>query len=142
MSGFQTFVTAFCTVCVLLGGLFLLCPSGNLAKPVKYVFCLVFLLCVLTSALGLKRVQLDYKSSAQPLQAADGMGVAAAEYAFRLALTNEGIQFSKITVCTDKSDDGSIIITKVIVCSSDSAQKIRQVLGENAGHYEVEIVNE
>lgn len=145
MNTFGAFVTSFCTVCVLLGGMLLLCPSGALEKPVKYAFCLAFLVCVLTAAGGLSRLELSAGvrgNTGSLAQTTPAMAAAAAESAFRLALKNAGIPFSKVTVRTDKSDSGGIIITKVIVVSSGPPEKIRQALGADAGNYEVEIADE
>ena len=56
-------------------------------------------------------------------------------------MKNAGIEFTKITVCTDKSDGGSIIISKVTVFSGQSAAEIKCALGVVAENYEVEVVN-
>ncbi|MFQ8952751.1 MAG: hypothetical protein ACLR56_06925 [Oscillospiraceae bacterium] len=63
-----------------------------------------------------------------------------AEYVYgRLLETRYRIY--KITVCTDKSDGGSIIISKVTVFSGRSAAEIKRALGVVAENYEVEVVN-
>ena len=139
---FSSFVTAFCAASVIIGALFLLCPDGGLSKPVKYLFSLVFILAVVGAAASLKNVQFSFPSSAESAPISDDMSIAAAEYAYAHALHRAGINFHKITVCTDKTQDGSISITKVIVYSDCGESEIRGALGVAAENYKVEVINE
>ena len=57
-------------------------------------------------------------------------------------LKSAEINFSEITVCTDKTEDGGIVISKLIIYSDCAEERIRGALGAAAENIEVEIVNE
>ncbi len=135
------FVTAFCSVCVMSAGLSLLCPSSKLEKSVKYVFSLVFLVCLLSALPGLKNIKIEYPKANFSV-ADSNISSATAQWNFEYLLRANNIEFSKIEVCTDKNAEGGIIINKVIIYSSESAENIRELLGGEDIGYAVEIIGE
>ena len=143
MSFFSSFAVAFCGACVFIGAIYMLCPDGAVSKSVKYVLGLVFLLSVISAAaiaagkweLNLPDITSDYTESEE-------LQISAAEYVYGYALRKSGIDFSKITVCTDKSKNGSISINKVIICSDCEKSRILAALSEVAENTEVEVVND
>lgn len=139
MSALGEFATAFCSVCIMAAGLYMLCPAGKLEKSVKYVFSLVFLVCVVSAFKGVGefKPRLDVRETEI---VSKEMDVAAAELAFKMALRNEGIKFSDLEVCTDISATDGIIINKVVVYSSEPTEKIREILGGEDAQYVVEVV--
>ena len=50
MSFFTSFTAAFCGACVFIGALYMLCPDGVMAKPIKYILGLIFILTVISAA--------------------------------------------------------------------------------------------
>ncbi len=143
MSAVISFIVSLCAACVFIGALHIICPDGVMQKPVKYILSLVFLVVVITSAgISLAGADLNIDFGASPEVSAQSLDAAAARYVYAAALTNYGINFSEITVCTDKSDDGSIIITKVIVYSDCEEWAVREALGVVAENYEVEVAHE
>lgn len=66
----------------------------------------------------------------------------AAKYVYSKALESQNINFSEISIFTDKTADGSIIITKVVITSSDTKEKILKAISGIGENREVEIVNE
>ena len=52
------------------------------------------------------------------------------------------MDFSKITVFTDNLKDESISISKVLIYSDSSRQRIITTLGQAAENFEVEVINE
>lgn len=141
MNGLIGFVTAFCSVCIILGGLSLLIPSGKFEGPIKYIFGLIFILCIISAFLPLKKINTDleiFKSQTE----INNLNEKSAEMNLRLALLNSNINFSKITVCTDKLSDGSITINKVIVFSRHSPESIRAALGGKGAQYDIEVIYE
>ena len=141
MSAFASFLSAFCVSCVVLGGLYLLVPEGKLQKAVRYTFSLCFL-CILITSIGTIG-RLDFKIEQKDEGEFISVGAAAesARIVFERALDSSDINFRKITVLTDKTDNGSIIISKVTVYSSEEANKILNVISGD-GSFEVEVVNE
>lgn len=143
MNIFSSFTAAFCSASVFIGALYMLCPDGVISKSLKYILGLVFILSVISAAaiavgkwdFKMPEINTDYEDS-YTLQ------TSAAEYVYAYALTDAGIDFSKITVCTDKSENGSISINKVIICTDCEKSRVLAVLGEAAENIEVEIIND
>ena len=114
-----------------------------MSKPVKYILGLVFLVTVISAA-GLISdgfrsdisFNTDIETSDEELKAA------AAKYVYVKVLKAAEINFSEITVCTDKTEDGGIVISKLIIYSDCAEERIRGALGAAAENIEVEIVNE
>lgn len=137
------FFTAFCTGCILLGLLYIICPEGNISKPIKYTFSLVFLCIVISAAnIPFQNISLDNLIPADSQTESYEMQISAAEYVFSYSLKSQNINFSDISIFTDKSEDGSIVISKVVIVSSHQKDEIIKALGELAQNREVEIVNE
>lgn len=143
MSGLTSFLTSLCAACVFIGAMHLICPDGNLGKPVKYILSLVFLVTVISAAGLLKGgfdTNIGFETSAAVSD--EELKAASARYVYGQVLKSSEINFTEITVCTDKTEDGSIVISKVIIYSDCDKERIRAALGEAAKNIEVEIVNE
>lgn len=143
MNGLTSFLTSLCAACVFIGAMHLICPDGNLGKPVKYILSLVFLVTVISAAGLLKGgfdTDIGFEASASVSD--EELKAASARYVYAQALRRSEINFTEITVCTDKTEDGSIVISKVIIYSDCEKERIRAALGEAAKNIEVEIVNE
>lgn len=137
------FFTSFCVGCVLIGALYIICPDGAISKTVKYVFSLIFLLIIISAAnIPLKNINLDVFSPQNSVADSEDMQIAAAEYVFSHTLKSQNVNFSKISIFTDKTDNSSIVITKVVIATQEQPEKVKKALGELAKNREVEIVNE
>ena len=113
MNAFSAFAAALCAACVLIGALHLITPDGAMSKPVKYALSVVFLISVISAAaIPLKKISVDITVPDCEEYSEESLYATSAEYVYGRLLKNAGIEFTKITVCTDKSDDGSIIISK------------------------------
>lgn len=119
----------------------MLCPKGAAEKAVKYIFSLIFLICIISSVPVLKKINADIILSENELQISDEMRETAARLTVEAALRNAGIEFNEITLYTDKSENGSIKITKVRVVSSAPYEKIQEALGGEDTAYSVEVVS-
>lgn len=143
MNALKVFFTAFCSASVLIGALHIICPEGAMSKSVKYVLSLVFLLIIISSAsVTVKNADFDFSYETPDFSNAEDIKTAAAEYVYASVLKRAGINYKKITVCTDNLPDGSIVISKVIVFSNSDRLAITEALGEAAQNFEVEVVNE
>lgn len=141
MSGVSSFILAFCTMCVVMGGVYMLSPTGNMSRSVKFALSLSFVCCLLTGVINLDFPEIEGFSFQAQINKSEEMSAAAAERIFEDALTRGGIIFSEIDVCTDKLSDGSISIIEVVVYSPESPQKIEELIG-NSDVYKVRVVNE
>lgn len=143
MNHIYSFLAAFCVSCVLIGCLHIICPEGKLSKPIKYVLSLIFIVTVLSaSRLTPSNININLPSPEFTADSYEALQISSAEYVFSYTLKANGINFEKITVCTDKLQDGSIVINKVVIISDCEKQEILNALGELAKTREVEIINE
>ncbi len=143
MSYLTSFLISFCVSAIFIGAIFIICPSGKMSNPIKYILSLIFSLVIISSA---SEISIDFTladifktteiSSSQKLEANS------AEYVLGQVLKGADIKFREISVYTTKSTDGSIIISKVIIYSAESREKILNALADFENIYEVEIKNE
>ncbi len=141
MMGINHFIISFCTGCVLLGFLYMLCPSGNMSAPVKYVFCLCFVCCVIGTALSIPSPDFsEFEKIGNTDILTEQNTAVTAQSVFGEALRQQNISFRKITVNTNKLHDGSIFISKVTVYTSEPTQNVLAVLDSDS--YEVVVINE
>ncbi len=141
MSEINTFITSFCTGCILLGFLYLICPVGNMAISVKYIFSLCFVCCVIGSAIAIPSPDFTFFEQKFNTEILTEQNTAVvAQSIFSEALSSENIYFRKIEVNTNKLNDGSIIISKIIVYTTESPQKVISIIGSD--DYEVVVINE
>ena len=75
-------------------------------------------------------------------QNSDKLQIQSAEYVWGACLNAANIKFTKITVCTNKTQNNSIVISKVMIFSNESKENILTALGDLAKAVEVEIINE
>ena len=141
MSAIKGFIISFCSSSIVLGFLFMLCPSGSISKSVKYIFCLCLICSVVASASVLKEPDFYFFNKDSHGEVLTEKNVAiTAQMIFSEALTKQNINFRKITVDTNKLADGSITIDKVVVYTNESLITITQLIGSES--YEVIVINE
>jgi len=143
MKIFSQLIVTFCASSVFIGALYLLCPNGVMSKSVKYILGLSFLLSVITVAgITVRTDDFEFREFEFPASNVNTVETETAKQVYSYALSKAGINFEKIELCTNKAQDGSIIINKIIIYSSADREKIIEVLGEAAENFEVEIINE
>lgn len=132
-----------CAAGVCFGALIIICPEGKMSKSVKFIFSLCFLLIIITCAgVTVKKADFDFNFETEIETNNIQSQIALAEYTYGLALKNAGIKFSYIKVFTDNSNIDGIRITKVLINSNVSKQRIISALGQVAKNFEVEVINE
>ena len=141
MSGFYSFVLAFCTMCAVLGGLGVIIPSGSFANPLKYIFCLCFICVILGSVISIDKVDFNILKEREEITVSENGAEILARQTFEEALRRANIEFEKIRVFTDKSESDGIFITEVVVYSHESFSKINEIISSD-GAYEVRVINE
>ena len=141
MSGINSFITSFCGGCILLGFLYMLCPSGSMSASVKYVFCLCFVCSVLVAVISIPSPDFSSfdKAKSNDILTEENAAVTA-QLMFGEALKQKNINYREIVVNTNKLADNSIIISKVTVYSNCSAQEIIATI--DSKDYEVVVINE
>lgn len=141
MNGINSFIVSFCGSCILLGFLYMLCPSGNMSNGVKYIFCLCFICSVLGTAFSIKQPDFSMFDKTESAEILTEQNVAVtAQMVFGEALTKQNINFRKITVDTNKLADGSITISRITVYTNELPQRVTEAV--NSDSYEVVVINE
>ncbi len=141
MNNLSAFMLSFCSSCILLGFLYMLCPKNKLSNSVKYVFCLCFLCCILSGVVNFPKLNIEqFETNSNNTILTEQYAAVTAQNVFSQALIDKGINFSKILVSTTKLSNGSITINKVTVYSTENSDLIKQIIGSNS--YEVYVINE
>lgn len=139
MNYFRSFVAAFCTACVFAGAVGLLAPRGNMEKSVRYALAVFMLFCILSAAFALGGA--DFSLDTAEVRADDtAFSELTARQTLAAALESAGVHFSKITVCTDKTEEGGISISEAVVYTSETAERVTEIIGSE--EYIVRVVNE
>ena len=100
----------------MIGALHMICPDGAMGKSVKYILSLIFIVSVIAAAaFNIRNFDWNTDYTVPEIQSDESLEASAARYVYAAALKSAGINFREITVCTDKSESGSIIISKVII---------------------------
>lgn len=143
MNALNSFITAVCAACVIIGAAYLICPDGSMQKPVKYVLSLVFI-AVIISAVPIARVKFDLNFNAYEYseKTEDELLISDAKYVYGSVLKKAGVNFNKITVCTDKTESGGISIIKISVSTNEPEYKVKEALNAAGVNYEVTVQNE
>lgn len=113
-----------------------------MSKPVKYVFCLCFICCMLSSTALIKNVdfsEISFDNTKQQI-INEEMSAETARQVFASALTKSDIDFEKIMVNTNKMNDGSISIIKVTIYTNAPPDAVKAVFYNV--DFEVEVINE
>ena len=139
MSAVKGFIAAFSGGCVFLGALYILVPEGKLSKAVKYTVSLCFLCVILSAATVSCNASFPEFTVKEGDFDSERLSADSARLVFEGALTSAGINFSKITVFTDKTEDGSINIIEVYVYTDASSEAVAAVIG--SGSYKLVVVN-
>jgi len=140
MNDLRNFCISFCVVCALYGGVSLFFPKSTFNKIIKLVLSLSFICSVLCSIPFVKDFELSDFASEEVIDYEE-TSLVSAKAVFETALKENNINFSKITLITDKNESGGIIITKVIVYTNEKLTRIKEIIG-NDENYEVEVVGE
>lgn len=131
----------FCAAAVFLGALSFFAPSGNMKKPVKYAFSLVFLLfCTgLFSVFG----KFSGKIPETPaVQADTGISESYAEYLCEAVMKDAGLSYKKITVKTNINENGGIYISEIRIITAEPKAAVEKAVKSQLETEKLEVVNE
>lgn len=142
MTRLSDFFITFCVSAIFIGALLIICPNGQMSKSVKYILSLVFTLLIISSALKIN-FDLNFTPETEAINSyTEALDNKSAEYVYGQCLKAAEIEFSKISVLTNKSESGSIVISKVLIFSKEDKNKILSALSAVAQNFEVEVINE
>lgn len=126
---------------IFIGAMFMLSPSGNMHKSVRYIFTLVFL-CACVS-LFLKTGKVDFKSFSSERKidytSALKLTETQAERICAAALNDNNISFNKISVITDINESSGIFISNVFIRSDANPDQIKKIIKQTVITKEVTV---
>lgn len=126
---------------IFIGAMFIMAPTGNMSKSVRYVFTLAFFCSCIALFMGMGDIELDFAltSDNTDYTAARSLTETQAEYICAAALRDNNISFDKISVSTDIDGEGGIFISSIEVLSSDEGALIKKIINETVLTKEVTV---
>ena len=113
----------------VIGAVYIICPSGQMSRFMKYILGLILLLCIVTpfmsASFNFEKLEARADYSAQ----AEEMLINQTQHIVAAVLSENGISYEKIEVYMDISEDGSISIYRIHlfgVSDNKAAELLRQ----------------
>lgn len=125
-------VMGLSSAAIFIGAMFMLSPTGNTSKSVRYVFTLVFL-CVSVSLflrIGKVNIDFDFSDKSVNYNTAQKLTESQAERICEAALKDNNISFDKISVSTDINENDGIFISNIKVISNHDAAAIKNIINQ------------
>lgn len=117
MNGIKDAVLSVCAAMVFSGIMLLLAPSGG-EKTLRFVMSLV-VICVLLSTVSCSENVEIPKIGKSEFEYTEELASSAAYSSVEAFLNDNNLKFSSLSVFTDKTDNGSIFISKICVTTSE-----------------------
>ena len=132
METIKVFVTVFCTCAVMVGGMKLLL-GGVLEDSGKYILALIL---VVTTVGALTNINISLKSQKPEIfektdNNAEALILYETEYLIKELFNEEKVTYKKIDIKTNKTKDGSIVISEVIIYEAEPQTKAKALILEN-----------
>ncbi len=146
MSSIKGIVLGLCAASLVLGATYMLRPTrAATEKSIRFAFAVIFLSIMVVSVSTLVKKDFSFnsmQSESMHLDSAEGIIQVQAEYLSSEVLRQQGIDFKKISVLTDKSESGDIFIKRITVVSGEDPQSIRKHITRVIETNGVEVRNE
>ncbi len=141
MENIAQIVMGLSAAAIFIGAMFIMTPTGNISKSVRYVFTLVFFCSCIALFIGVGDIKLDFGSASGKTDytAACELTKTQAEYICAAALKDNDISFNKISVSTDIDEAGGIFISSIKVYSSCDAEQIKKIINKTVQTKEVTV---
>lgn len=127
MDAIKGAATGISVAAVILGGLYYLCPDGNVGKKMKYVMGLIMLLCTIAPFFNV-----SLSSPSVPTESlfisSDDMLIKNAEMIISETLKAEGIFFEKIELSADIYEEYNISINSVYIYGAREKEKAKEII--------------
>ncbi|MBQ9977898.1 MAG: hypothetical protein IJP21_04840 [Clostridia bacterium] len=132
METVKVFVTVFCTCAVMVGGMKLLL-GGVLEESGKYILALIL---VVTTVGALTNINISLKGQKPEIfektdNNAEALILYETEYLIKELFNEEKVTYKKIDIKTNKTQDGSIVISEVIIYEAEPQTKAKALILEN-----------
>lgn len=146
MSSVKGVVLGICAASLVLGAVYMLRPSGAVTeKSIRFAFAVIFLSVTVLSVSALFKKEFRPGSLAADntyIESAAEIVSAQAEYLTGEILQENNIEFKKISVLTDKTENGDIFIKRITVVSGEDFEKVREYITAVIETNGVEVIDE
>ena len=146
MSSVKGVVLGICAASLVLGAVYMLRPSGTVTeKSIRFAFAVIFLSVTVISVSALFKKEFRPGSLAADntyIESAAEIVSAQAEYLTGEILQENNIEFKKISVLTDKTENGDIFIKRITVVSGEDFEKVREYITSVIETNGVEVIDE
>jgi hypothetical protein len=146
MSSVKGVVLGVCAASLVLGAVYMLRPSGAVTeKSIRFAFAVIFLSVTVLSVSALFKKEFRQESLAADntyIESAAEIVSAQAEYLTGEILQENNIEFKKISVLTDKTENGDIFIKRITVVSGEDFEKVREYITSVIETNGVEVIDE
>ena len=122
MDSVRELAIVFCAVSVLTGAIGIL-SGGALEKSAGYILSLIFLASLVTALAGADfNIEIKAEEAiAENAEYEEAVSEYQAEYLAAALLSEKKLPFEKITASANKTDDGSIIISEIVILGGNEA---------------------
>ncbi len=142
METVREIATSVSVAAVIIGSVYIICPNGTMSRHMKYIIGIIMLIATVTPFFGAS-IDIDIETASHSYTAdATVMLSAQAEYIAGSLLENASVEYERIEVNTDISDGGDISISSVYVYGASDPEKAGELISQNLGVQEVEIIND
>ncbi len=128
MDMFKNIAVSVSVSAVIIGAFYIICPSGVMRRSAEYIIGLVMLCALIIPVTGANIKISAFTAKTDFVVKADGMLLSQAEYIVKSVLDGKNITFEEITVNTDISNEGDIIISSVIITGASDPSAAEQLL--------------
>ncbi len=124
MESIRNLAIIFCAVCVMSGGLRLF-SGEQLQKSADYILALILLTSIIAAVMN---ADFSFNISSEDIVAEASVGEIAiseyqAEYITARLLEEKEIEYEKIVAKANKSEDGSIVISKITITGAKEGER-------------------
>ncbi len=131
MEGIKQIALSVSVSATVISAFYIICPDGNMSRQMKYIIGLLMLLAVITPVVSVNIEIPASDSKAGYSVDATQMVASQYEYIVEKVLEENEIYFDRISVNTDISENGNIVISKVCVYGVSEKAKAESILSEH-----------
>ena len=145
MNEFKAVILGICIASVSLGAMYMLRPSGNTEKTVRFGFAVIFLTLTLSLFIsfftGGTKILPTYAVSPD-LSAAEKITKISAKQIVAEVLRDKGLEFKEIEIFTNIEESGGISIKRITVETDENAERVIDSINAVIKSGGVEVINE
>lgn len=145
MNEFKAVILGICIASVSLGAMYMLKPSGNMEKTVRFGFAVIFLTLTLSlfiSLFGGGNKLMPASAPSPDYSATERITKISARQIVAEVLAEKGLKFKEIEIFTNIDESGGISIKRITVKTDENAERVIGSINAVINSGGVEVINE